>query len=141
MLYGMPMKSRARVLIAAQADAWKRLQPMLDPLVDTVVVHTAKDAFRALERGGIDLIISTILFDGSRMIEFLQAVKGNASYGAIPFLCGRVLPTGISDRFIESTRAVCEQCGAIAFVDVAKFHDDEAQRVLTDVLKTCLPQK
>ena len=57
-----------------------RLQPLLDPLVDTVYVQTIKDAFK----DRIDLIICTLAFEESRMIEFLQAVKRTASAASIP---------------------------------------------------------
>jgi hypothetical protein len=59
--------------------------------MDTVAVHTPEEAFRTLERSRIDLIISTVAFDDSRMIEFLEAIKRTATAGGIPFLCCRAL--------------------------------------------------
>jgi len=112
---------------------------MLTPLVDTVVVETIEEALRILERNGFQLILSTIAFDGSRMMDFLQAVKRTPSSSAIPFVCVRALPSVLSDRFVESTRAACEQSGAAAFVDIAKFDHHKAQSLLKDVLTGCLP--
>jgi response regulator RpfG family c-di-GMP phosphodiesterase len=135
------MDSRSRVLVAAQPAAWKRLQPMLAPFADTVIVETIDEALRTLERNGFHLILSTIAFDGSRMMDFLQAVKRTPSISAIPFVCVRVLRTVLSDKFVESTGAACEQSGAAAFVDIAKFDHDKAQSRLKEVVAPYLSRK
>jgi len=59
---------------------------MLDGVIDLVPAHTTADAFRAPEQDAlaIDLIISTIAFDDSRMVE-LQAVKRDPAMNHIPF--------------------------------------------------------
>jgi hypothetical protein len=75
------------------------------------------------------------------MMEFLQAVKRTESARAIPFVCTRVLPTVLSDKFLERTRAACEECGAAAFVDIAKLDQEEAQSLLKAVMAPYLSQK
>src|SRR5688572_31298133 len=87
------MNLEHRVLVAAHPQAWRVLQTMLADVVDLVPAHTTADAFKILEGEPIDLIVSTIAFDESRMLEFLQAVKQTSSMGGIPFLCSRVLPS------------------------------------------------
>lgn len=114
---------------------------MIEPFVDTVSVHTREAAFRALEREQIDLIICTIAFDDSRMIEFLQAVKRTIPAGGIPFICARLLRGVLTDNLVETTRTVCLQCGAADFVDLAKVDQAKAQNVLKDVLAAHLPRK
>jgi hypothetical protein len=66
-----------RVLMASQPEAWVVVNGMLGEVLDLVPVHTMAKAFEVLERdaASIELIICTIAFDDSRMIEFLQAVK------------------------------------------------------------------
>jgi DNA-binding NarL/FixJ family response regulator len=134
------VESRSRVLVASQPAAWRRLQPMLEPLVDALPVHTTEAAFRALDHDGIDLILCTVAFDDSRMIDFLQAVKRKVPAGAIPFVCTRLLPGVLNDNLVENTRTVCLQCGAAAFVDVAK-DQEKAPMVIREVLLTHLPRK
>ena len=104
---------------------------MLEGVIDLVPVHTTADAFRALEQNtpAIDLIISTIAFDDSQMVAFLQAVKRNPTMNRIPFLCTRVLPGVLSDHLVDRMRAVCKQCEAADLVDLAKLPRDEAQSV------------
>ena len=74
------------VLIAAQPHAAQVLQAMLHDMGNLIPAHTTADAFRILEQQQIDLIVSTIAFDESRMLEFLVSVKGTASVTHIPFL-------------------------------------------------------
>ena len=135
------MEVRQRALVAAQVAAWARLQLVLDPLLDTVHVQTIKDAFKTLDRERIDLIICTLAFEESRMIEFLQAVKRTASAASIPFVCCRALPSVLSDDMVEHMRAACLQAGADALVDIARLDHDKAQSVLTSAVTACLPRK
>lgn len=135
------MEVRQRALVAAQVTAWARLQPLLHPLLDTVHVQTRNDAFKTIDRERIDLIICTLAFEESRMIEFLQAVKRTASAASIPFICCRALPSVLSDSMVEHMRAACLQAGADALVDIAKLEHDKAQGVLKSAVTAYLPRK
>ena len=135
------MEVRQRALVAAHHAGWARLQILLDPVVDTVPVHTMKDAVETLDRERIDLIICTFAFDESRMIEFLQAVKSRGPGGAIPFICCRALRGVLSDRTIQTTAKVCLQCGAATFVDIADLEPDKAQSVLKSAVTAYLPRR
>jgi hypothetical protein len=124
------MESGHRVLIASQPAAWRVLEAMLKEVVDVVPAHTTADALRILGRERIDLIVSTVAFDESRMIEFLQTVKRTTSIGHIPFLCTRVLSGVLRDGLIGSMRDACIQCGAVDLTDIAKLPPDTARDVL-----------
>jgi DNA-binding NarL/FixJ family response regulator len=111
---------------------------MLEDVVDVVPAHTPADAFKILERERIDLIVSTIAFDESRMIEFLQAVKRRTSEREIPFLCSRVLPGVLRDALVASMRDACIQCGAIDLIDIARLPPDVGREILRDkVIASC----
>ena len=135
------MEVRRRALVAAQVTAWARLQPLLDPLVDAVHVQTIRDAFKAIDRERIDLIICTVAFEESHMLEFLQAVRRTASAASIPFVCCRALRSVLSDNMVEHMRAACLQAGADALVDIAKLDDEKAQSELKSAVTACLPRK
>ena len=121
-----------RVLIAAQPAAAAVLQRMLEGIADSVATHSRADAFTALDQdaASIALIISTVAFDESRMIDFLQAVKREPAMRDIPFLCMRVLPTVLSDSLIGQVGAVCRDCGAVDMLDIATLGDQEGQAAL-----------
>lgn len=94
------MESTHRVLIASQPGAWRVLEAMLKEVVDVVPAHTTADALSILERERIDLIVSTVAFDESRMIEFLQ--DGKAHYVARPHSLPRCAgPIGRSPRQLD----------------------------------------
>ena len=134
------MNLEHRVLVAAQPLAWRALQTMLADVLDLVPAHTTTDAFKILERERVDLIVSTIAFDESRMLDFLQAVKQASSTSGIPFLCSRVLASVIRDNLVAAMAALCKESGACDFVDIARLPPDTAQDVLRSAVEGCLRQ-
>jgi response regulator RpfG family c-di-GMP phosphodiesterase len=120
------MKGTHQVLIAVQPHAAQALHAMLRDIGNLIPAHTTADAFQILEHQQIDLIISTIAFDESRMLEFLVSVKGTASVAHIPFLCSRVVAGALRDSLVGSMGAACKACGAVDFVDVARLPADLA---------------
>ena len=132
------MKGAHWVLIAAQPHAAQVLQAMLPNIGHLITVHTTADAFRILEHQQIDLIVSTIAFDESRMLEFLVSVKGTASVAHIPFLCSRVLAGALRDSLVGSMGDACKACGAVDFLDVARLPPDLAQTAMRKAVETYL---
>jgi hypothetical protein len=113
--------SKLRVLIASQPAAWLVLREMLEEVMDLVPAHTVFDALTILQRdpAGIALVISTIAFDDSRMMELLYAAKSNPTTGAVPFICCRVLPTIVlSEDSVLRVAQVCRFSGAADFIDI-----------------------
>ena len=136
------MNGSHRVLVAAQPLAWRVLQTMLGDVADLVAVHTMADAFKILERERIDLIVSTIAFDESRMMEFLQAVKRSKSTAHIPFLCSRIVPGVLRDNLVSTMRDACQECGADDLLDLARLPPDRAKAVLREaVIRNLAPPK
>jgi hypothetical protein len=132
------MKDMHRVLVAAQPAAWQVLQTILNGVADLHPAHTTADAFKILERDRIDLIVCTIAFDESHMIEFLQAVKRTVAASHIPFLCLRVLPGVVRDSLVASMRDACKVCGAVDLVDIARLPPDTAQDVMRKAVEPYL---
>ena len=127
-----------RVLIAAQPRAWRALHTMLVDVAELVPAHTTGEAFKTLERLRVDLIVSTIAFDESRMLEFLQAVKQGKSTEGIPFLCSRIFASVIRDNLVSTMRDACKESGACDFVDIARLPPDAARDVMRDAVEGCL---
>ena len=114
---------------------------MLRDVGDVIAAHTTANAFQILEHQQIDLIISTIAFDESRMLEFLVSVKGTASVAHIPFLCSRVVAGALRDSLVGSMGAACKACGAVDFVDVARLPPDLAATALREAVAMHLQSK
>jgi response regulator RpfG family c-di-GMP phosphodiesterase len=127
---------RRRALIAARPRGRKLLREMLEDSFDLVEAHTMAGAFEVLETEPrpVDLIVATLAFDESRMIEFLQAVKRSRKLRDIPFYCCRVVQGIITDDLVGKVSAVCKECGAEDFADVAKLSRAAAARALKAML-------
>jgi CheY-like chemotaxis protein len=132
------MRGTHRVLVAAQHRAWRVLETMLSDVGDLVPAHTTTDAFKILERDRFDLIVCTIAFDESQMIEFLQTVKQNSLARDIPFLCTRVLPGVLRDNLVTTMRDACKECGAVDLIDVARLPPDAARDAMRKAVIACV---
>ena len=116
---------------------------MLASGTDLFPVHTMEQALKVLVRdpSNIDLIICTIAFDDSRMMDFLQAVKREPAISRIPFLCTRVVAGVLSDSSVGTVRAICTDCGAVDLLDIARLRYDAGQTALNAaVLKYAAPR-
>ena len=113
------MQPKHRVLIAAQPAAATVLQEMLEDVLDLIPAYTRTEGLAVLqsEPGSIALIISTIAFDDSRMLEFLETVKRNSRTSAISFLCCRILPSVLPNDSMERLGQLCRYLGAADFID------------------------
>ena len=126
---------RRRALIASRPKGRAVLREMLQDSLDLVPVITMEEAFEALKaEPRPDLILSTLAFDESRMIEFLEAVKRDRRLRAIPFYCCRVVQGIITDDLVGKMTAICKECGAEDFIDVAKLPRTAAARALKKML-------
>ena len=126
------MAPKPRVLVAAQPGAWLILQSMLDEVADLKPAHTSEAALKILESDSpaSELILSTIAFDDSRLVEFLYAVKSRERSRAMPFVCCRVLPTVLSGGAVTRLAEVCMLGGAAEFIDIPSLDANSAAALL-----------
>src|SRR5207248_4490440 len=126
------MAPKPRVLVAAQPAAWLILQSMLGEALDLKPTHTIEGALKILEAeaAASELILSTIAFDESRLVEFLYAVKSRERPRAIPFVCCRVLPTVLSGGAVTRLAQVCMLGGAAEFIDIPSLDANSAAALL-----------
>jgi hypothetical protein len=126
------MHPKPRALLAAQPAASLILRAMLDGVVDLKLVQTTSAALKILtaEPAASEVIITTIAFDDSRMIEFLYAVKSRERMSAIPFICLRVLPTVLSENAVVRVAEVCALAGAAEFIDIPRLNPNQAVALL-----------
>jgi CheY-like chemotaxis protein len=133
-------RGKPRALIAVQPAAWSRVQGMLEDVLELVPVHTMAEALSLLQRdaGEIDLIICSLTFSDSRMLEFLVRVKADPGTSGIPFLCCRVLVGILSENLVESLGKAARYCGAADFVNLGRLPPEEASDVLRAAVMSCL---
>jgi hypothetical protein len=124
-------------LIAAQPAPWQTLKSHLEPF-ELVHVMTTSEAFRVLSESQFALIVCTIAFDDSRMLDFLQAAKRSATVRNIPFICCRVLSSVLPDDLVASVGATSRECGAAEFLDLARMTPRDAGRSMRRAVRAQL---
>ena len=125
----------ANILVAAVPKPREILERILDAH-DLACADTLARAKRLLRTQRVELIVCTILFDESRMIDFLRLVKAKAEWRRIPFLCSRVKIQPIGDPVaLEAVEITCRATGAEAFLDIATFENNSEQRMRTEMEK------
>jgi hypothetical protein len=96
-------------------------------------------AVQLLRVGTFDLIMCTIVFDESRMFDFLRLAKSRPEWQRIPFVAARVRPYILrSPTAVRGAAFTCGALGAEAFLDVADYQVDperEMREAFERVLK------
>lgn len=117
-LYEAPTSSPAtgNILVAASEPGYRLLQKLLGgyPLIPA---YTIDGALAALQRrSDIALVICAVLFDDSRMFEFLRSVT--SLHARIPVICVRAVQSSLLRSSLDSLEEVTQRAGARAFIDV-----------------------
>ena len=87
-----------------------------------------------------DLIICTIVFDESRMFDFLRLAKSRLEWQGIPFVCARVRGHILrSPTALEAVVFTCRELGAAAFLDIADYQVDP-EREMRNAMEALLGQ-
>ena len=85
-----------------------------------------------------DLIICTIVFDESRMFDFLRLAKSRLEWQGIPFVCARVRGHILrSPTALKAAVFTCRELGAAAFLDIADYQVDP-EREMRDAIERLL---
>jgi hypothetical protein len=130
----------ARILVAASAQPRAILKRILAGY-ELVCAETMDEAERFLDRSSFALIICTIVFDDSRMFDFLRLAKSNAKWRKIPFICARVRRNTLSSEIaLEAVGFTCRELGAVAFLDIGSFKS-APEREMRDAIEQFLPKE
>jgi hypothetical protein len=128
----------AKILLAASPKAREVLERILSGH-EFICAETVGQGEHSLARQRCDLIVCTVVFDDSRMFEFLQVVKASEAWRDIPFVCARVRPNvAFSPVALEAVRFTCRTLGAEAFLDIEDYKvvpEREMRNALEQFLK------
>src|SRR5262249_19590094 len=102
-------------------------------------VESIDEATSLLKDASFDLIVCTMLFDESRMLDLLRLVKREKQTQSIPFVCVRIVETKLDDpRLLKSLQASCSALGAAGFFDFHQYKFDPELQLVNDI-ESCLP--
>jgi CheY-like chemotaxis protein len=130
----------AKILVAASPEPCAIVQRILTGH-ELSCAESMAQAEQFLRERTFDLIICTIVFDESRMFEFLRLVKSKIEWQRIPFVCARVRGYILrSPTALETAAFTCRALGAEAFLDIADYEADP-ERAMRDAIEQFLDKK
>src|SRR5437870_11185997 len=114
----------AKILVAASPEP----RAILERILAGHQLFCAEGMVQAEQMLGeraFDLIICTIVFDESKMFDFLRLAKSRLEWRRIPFICARAAADVIRSLTAMGTAAFTwRTLGAEAFLDIAHYYAD-----------------
>ena len=127
----------ATILVAASPEPRAILERILAGH-ELFCAEAMAQAQQFLGERTFDLIICTIVFDESRMFDFLRLAKSRLEWQGIPFVCARVRGHILrSPTALEAAEFTCRELGAAAFLDIADYQVDP-EREMRDAMERLL---
>ena len=127
----------AQILVAASPEPRAIVERILAGH-DLFCAETMARAEQCLGERGFDLIICTLVFDESKMFDFLRLAKSRLEWQGIPFVCARVRGHIIrSATALQAAAFTCRELGAAAFLDIADYQVDP-EREMRDAMEGLL---
>ena len=127
----------ANILIAASPEPRAILERILAGH-ELFCAEAMAQAEQFLGERTFDLIICTIVFDESRMFDFLRRAKSKLEWQRIPFVCARVRGHILrSPTALKAAVFTCRELGAAAFLDIADYQVDP-EREMRDAVEGLL---
>ena len=127
----------ATILVAASPEPRAILERILAGH-ELFCAEAMAQAQQFLGERTFDLIICTIVFDESRMFDFLRLAKSRLEWQGIPFVCARVRGHILqSPTALEAAALTCRALGAEVFLDIADYRVDP-EREMGDAIQRLL---
>lgn len=127
----------AKILVAAAPEPRAIVERILAGH-ELVYAETMAQAEQFLRDRTFALIICTVVFDESRMFDFLRLAKSRVEWQRIPFVCARVRHHILrSPAALEAAAVTCRALGAEAFLDIANYQADP-EREMGDAIERLL---
>ena len=124
----------AKILVAASPEPRAIVERIIAGH-DLSYAETMARAEQLLHEVTFDLIICTIVFDESRLFDFLRIAKSRLEWQRIPFVCARVRGHIVrSPTALEAAAFTCRELGAAAFLDIADYQVDP-EREMRDAIE------
>ena len=112
----MPL-GKPRVLVAGTELAIETCRRLLGESVELIAARSVEEALERLD-SALDLIISSVRFDDSRMFDFLGALNAMPPSRRVPVICCRVARAPLSGGSRRGIELALEALGVAAFLDM-----------------------
>ncbi len=117
--------SRAKILVAATPEGYGIVSRALGDAAQLVPAFSSVEAAHRVEE--VDLLLCTVQFDESRMLELVSLVMRR--FPGVPCICCRVLPTDLPQASLRAAFTAAGNLGAVGFVDLPALEAAEGEGV------------
>jgi PleD family two-component response regulator len=128
---------RPRVLVAGTARAIRVVRQSLGDTVELVFASTAAEALGHCG-GEVDLLVTHVTFDESRMLDLLQSLRARAANRRVPVVCLRLFGN-LSEAMRQAIVEALDALGDARFIDLYEMREqlgeDAALRRLGELLR------
>ena len=135
---------KPRVLVAGTELAIETCGRLFGESVQLVAARSVEEALERVDPS-IELIISSVRFDESRMFDFLEALRAMRARCAAPVLCCRMVRQPLSPAMYHSIETAALALGVKAFLDmdteIRERGEAEAERRLRSLISAHLPRQ
>jgi len=135
---------KPRVLVAGTELATETCGRLFGESVELIGARSVEEALERLD-ASIELIISSVRFDESRMFDFLEALRVLRARCAAPVLCCRMVRQPLSATMYHSIETAALALGVKAFFDmdteIRERGQAEAEERLRSLIYGHLPRE
>jgi hypothetical protein len=124
-----------RVLLASTPGADPILRHGLAPLGRIVSAYTHDEAIAHIE-AGVDLVVCSLRFDESRMLDLIAEVARSRPH--LPFICCRVQESHLPEGSLRAAFTAAGHLGAVAVVDLPQLVRAGGERRAEAQLNACV---
>jgi response regulator RpfG family c-di-GMP phosphodiesterase len=137
-------QAKPRVLVAGTELAIETCRRILDDEVELLAARSVEEALERVD-ASVDLIISSVRFDESRMFDFLEALRARRPRCSAAVLCCRMVRRPLSATMYRSIETAALALGVKAFLDmdneIRERGEAQAERRLRELVYAHLPRE
>lgn len=125
------------ILVAATPETYTVVERALDGIGQLVPVFSGEEAARRIE--GVDLLICTMRFDESRMLDLLSLAMRR--FPGVPCICCRLEASDLPAASLRAAFTAAGNLGAAGFVDFPRVQSERGEAAaLAELRSTVLAQ-
>jgi hypothetical protein len=113
-----PSPALPRILVAVTPEGFPVVARILGGVAQVRPVFSEAKAVELLE-GGIDLVLCSLRFDESRMLDLVRDAMRSVSH--VPCICCRVMKSELAHDLMRGAFVAAGTLGAVGFIDLPEL--------------------
>lgn len=127
-----PASIRPRVLLACTAESADTLRRALAGLDAEITCTFSKEEAMARIARGVDLVVCSLRFDESRMLDFVAQIARERP--RLPMVCCKAMDSDLPGTSLDAAFTAAGELGAVAVINLPEI----ARRRGADLAERCL---